>query len=193
MTSFSLAAAHVLHAGWDDAGAGAVAAIGALHVEVPSDVRVEAPGLELLVLLAERAWLAAEVDAAVAAGRVRERVLGAHLGPVGAGVDPLAARERRQQRVQRPARPARRRAPVHNLRDAPERDARAPASQAAEAAVVEAVEEAGGPGGGGGGGGAAHGDAGHRLRGGLHLDGLTLMGENGKMSFFLMQSRTSHK
>jgi hypothetical protein len=99
-------------------------------VEVPAEVGVEAAGRELLVLLAERAGLAAAVDAAVAAGRVGEPELRAHLLPVRAGVDPLAPRQVAQQRVQRAARPARRRPPVHDLRDPAERDARAPARQA---------------------------------------------------------------
>ena len=98
---------------------------------VPAEDGVVAAGLELLVLLAERARLAAEVDAAVAAGGVREAELGAHLGAVRAGVDPLAPREVGQQRVERPRRAARRRAAVHDLRHATERDARAPARQAA--------------------------------------------------------------
>ena len=52
-------------------GAIADAAVAALDVELPSDLRVEALGLELPVLLAERAWLAAAADAAVAAGQFR--------------------------------------------------------------------------------------------------------------------------
>jgi hypothetical protein len=100
-------------------------------VAVPAEDGVEAAGLELLVLLAERARLAAEVDEAVAAGGLGEAELGAHLGAVRARVDPLAAREVGQHRVQRPRRAARRRAAVHDLRHAPERDARAPARQAA--------------------------------------------------------------
>ena len=127
MSSRVRSAAHLLHAGRVDAAGAAVAA---LLVEVPADLGVVAAGLELLVLLDERAGLAAVVHAAVAAGLVRERVLGAHLGAVGAGVDPVAPRERRQQHVERAARPTRRRAPVHDLRHLPERDARAPASQA---------------------------------------------------------------
>jgi hypothetical protein len=103
---------------------------GAAGLLLPAEVRVEAAGLELLVLLAERARPAAEVDAAVAAGRVGEPELRAQLLAVRARVDPLAPRQRAQQRVQGAARPARRRPPVHDLRVPPERDARAPARQA---------------------------------------------------------------
>jgi hypothetical protein len=155
-------AAHALCGGRVHGGA---AGVGSLGVEFPPEVWVESACLELLVLLAERAGLAAEVDAAVAAGVLGEAELGAQLGAVGAGVDPLAPREVGQQRVQRPARPARRRAAVHDLGDATERDARAPARQAAEAAVVEAVEETRGPlARRRSAGDAADGEAGHRLR-----------------------------
>jgi len=69
---------------------------------------VEAAGLELAVLLAERAGLAAEVDAAVGAGLLREPVLRPQLGAVDAGVEAGAQpRHRRQQHVQRPAHAAR--------------------------------------------------------------------------------------
>jgi hypothetical protein len=71
------------------------------------------------------------VDAAVAAAGFGEAELRAHPGAVRAGVDPVAAREAGQQRVDGPRHAARRRAAVHDLRDAAERDARAPARQAA--------------------------------------------------------------
>jgi hypothetical protein len=94
-------------------------------------VHVESSLLELAVLLAERAALAAAVDAAVGAGALLEAVLRAHLGAVEAGVDALAAGEQHDERVQRPAGAARRGTPVDDLRDLPERDARAQARHAA--------------------------------------------------------------
>jgi hypothetical protein len=69
-------------------------------------VHVEPPLPELSVLLAERAWLATAVDAAVGAGALLQAVLGAHLGAVEAGVDAVAAREQHDELVQRPARAA---------------------------------------------------------------------------------------
>ncbi|WVZ85981.1 LOW QUALITY PROTEIN: hypothetical protein U9M48_032834 [Paspalum notatum var. saurae] len=60
---------------------------------------VEAADLELAVLLAESAGLAAEVDAAVGAGLLREAVLRTQLGAVAAGVEAAQARGRRQQQV----------------------------------------------------------------------------------------------
>jgi hypothetical protein len=92
---------------------------------------VEASLLELAVLLAERAALAAAVHAAVGAGAHLEAVLRAHLGAVEAGVDALAAGEQHDERVQRPAGAAGRGAPVDDLRGLPERDARAHARHAA--------------------------------------------------------------
>lgn len=120
-----------------------------LHVRMPSYAHVEASLLELAVLLAERAALAAAVDAAVGAGAHLEAVLRAHLGAVEAGVDALTAGEQHDERVQRPAGAAGRGAPVDDLRGLPERDARAHARHAAVVAVVEAVAEPGGPGGDG--------------------------------------------
>jgi hypothetical protein len=75
--------AHVLHGRCRGGGGGGSGA--ALDVEVPSELGVVAAGDELAVLLAQRAGLAAAVDAAVAAGGVAEAVLGAHLAAVGAG------------------------------------------------------------------------------------------------------------
>lgn len=120
-----------------------------LHVRMPSYAHVEASLLELAVLLAERAALAAAVHAAVGAGAHLEAVLRAHLGAVEAGVDALTAGEQHDERVQRPAGAAGRGAPVDDLRGLPERDARAHARHAAVVAVVEAVAEPGGPGGDG--------------------------------------------
>ena len=95
-------------------------------VKLPvTEAHVEAALLELAVLLAEGAGPAPQVDEAVGAGRLLQAVLGPHLGAVDAGVDTAAARDEKHQRVQRPARPARRRPPVDDLRDLPERDARA--------------------------------------------------------------------
>jgi len=124
-----LLAAHPLRCRRVHAGSGVGRRL--LGVDVPAEVGVEAAGLELPVLLAERAGLAAEVDAAVAAADVGEAELRAHLGAVRAGVDPLAPREAGQHRVDGARGAARRRAAVHDLRDPTERDARAPARQAA--------------------------------------------------------------
>jgi hypothetical protein len=73
---------------------------------VRTERHVEAAGLELAVLLAERAGPAAPVDAAVGAGLLLEAVLRADLGAVAAGVEAAHPRPRREQQVQRPARAA---------------------------------------------------------------------------------------
>ena len=106
---------------------------GPLGIEFPAKDGFVAARLELPVLLAERAWQAAEVDDEVSAGRLWEAVLLAHPAAVRAGVGPRAPRRRQvlDEREQRPARPARRRAVVHDLRRPPERDARAPKRHAA--------------------------------------------------------------
>lgn len=113
--------------GHGDAGSGP------LGVELPAEDGLVAARLELPVLLAERAWQAAEVDDEVGAGRLGEAVLLAHPAAVRAGVGPRAPRRRQvlDEREQRRARPARRRAVVHDLRRPPERDARAPKRHAA--------------------------------------------------------------
>ena len=83
------------------------APVPALHVGVPADPHVEAAVLELAVLLGEGAEAAEEVDAAVAAGLLREPVLLPQLGTVAAGVEAGAyPRRHGQQHVERPARTA---------------------------------------------------------------------------------------
>lgn len=78
-----------------------------LRVGFPSGAHVEAAVLELAVLLGEGAEAAEEVDAAVAAGLLREPVLLPQLGTVAAGVEAGAyPRRHGQQHVQRPARTA---------------------------------------------------------------------------------------
>ena len=92
---------------------------------------VESARLELAVLLAERAGLAAEVDAPVGAGLVGEPVAGPQPGAVAAGVEAAQPRRRRQQEVERPARAAGGGPLVHDAGDPPEGDARAEERQAA--------------------------------------------------------------
>ena len=79
-----------------------------LGIGLPSQAHLEAPALELAVLLAEGAGPTKEVDAAVGAGLLREPVGPPQLVPVEAGVESHAHPcGHAQQQVQRPARTAR--------------------------------------------------------------------------------------
>jgi hypothetical protein len=66
---------------------------------VPTDPHIEAPVLELPVLLAERAPLAAPVHEEVRALPFVEIVVRPHLGPVHAGVEAPHPREGADRRV----------------------------------------------------------------------------------------------
>jgi hypothetical protein len=64
-----------------------------------TDGHVEAAVLELAVLLAERAWLAEPVDAAVGAWLLLEAVVAAQPGAVAAGVEAAHPGQRGQRQV----------------------------------------------------------------------------------------------
>lgn len=115
-------------------GRGGCCSVGFPHplpVLLPSEGHVEAACLELAVLLAERAGLAAEVDAAVGAGLLCEPVPGPQLGAVAAGVEAAQPHQRRHQEVERPAGAAGGGPLVDDAGDPPEGDARAEVRQAA--------------------------------------------------------------
>lgn len=121
------------------------APVPALHVGVPADAHVESPVLELPVLLAERAALAAPMHEEVRALPLVQVVVRPHLGAVDARVEAPHPRRRADGRVGRPAPGARAGSSVHDVSDLPERDAGAQARDETVSGVVHAVEEAGGP------------------------------------------------
>ena len=104
---------------------------------LPAKRGVQATAAELAMLLAERAPFAAAMHAEVPAAALIELKPAAHLAAPQERVDARDA-DRAEEAVDGCLHAARAVALVHNLRDLPERDARAPARLAAQVAVAAA-------------------------------------------------------